>query len=396
MAELDGSIYFRQRTPDVFGAIKEGVEFGEMVGQRRKQRAIDDAYAQGMTTNPDGTVSVDSGKTVSALAKVGAGKEAMDFQEKALAQNAAQDKLKRERQMQNIDLISRVAPTIKDQTSYEAALNHLGQSGVDISQMPRAYDPGLVNRYASMALSAKDRFDNEFRERELISKSLDRKEARDERRFQAGIKIDEKRDQRIERDMQKLSKDISGTQEMLGALDEVEAKLGSPIENFKRDDSGNLSLDGKPVDLPGVSIPGLGRKTFYSNKARELNDAAARVFNATLKDRSGSAVTDPELARLRQEFSEGKYNTEAELVDALQRYKRQTQVVLKNREAAYNPDVVDRYTEQGGRTSRTIGSQEKTKGKTIVKTQTNQKTGEQRIVYSDGSTEIVSKVAGGR
>lgn len=34
--------------------------------------------------------------------------------------------------------------------------------------------------------------------------------------------------------------------------------------------------------------------------------------------------------------------------------------------------------------------------RTVVKTQTNQKTGEKRVVYSDGSTEIISSVAGGR
>lgn len=34
--------------------------------------------------------------------------------------------------------------------------------------------------------------------------------------------------------------------------------------------------------------------------------------------------------------------------------------------------------------------------KTVVKTQTNSKTGEKRIVYSDGSTEVVSNIAGGR
>jgi hypothetical protein len=34
--------------------------------------------------------------------------------------------------------------------------------------------------------------------------------------------------------------------------------------------------------------------------------------------------------------------------------------------------------------------------KAIVKTQTNQKTGEKRIVYSDGSVEVVSNMAGGR
>ena len=185
---------------------------------------------------------------------------------------------------------------------------------------------------------------------ELREKALDRKEQRDERRFLSGEKRNEKLDRNTEQDMQKLSKDLSGTQEMVGAVDEVEKILGGKLEDF--DTKNGLKKNGKNVDLPGVSIPLVGRTSFYDGDARNLNAAASRVFNATLKDRSGGAVTDNEMERLKREFNEGKYNTESEMIGAMQRYKRQLDVVMKNREAGYKPDVVKKYQDQGGRTSK--------------------------------------------
>jgi hypothetical protein len=185
---------------------------------------------------------------------------------------------------------------------------------------------------------------------ELREKSLDRREQRDERRFLSGEKRNEKIERNTEQDMQKLSKDLSGTQEMVGAVDEVEKILGGKLEDF--DTKNGLKKNGKNIDLPGVSIPLVGRTSFYDGDARDLNAAASRVFNATLKDRSGGAVTDNEMERLKREFNEGKYNTEAEMIGAMQRYKRQLDVVMKNREAGYKPDVVKKYQDQGGRTSR--------------------------------------------
>lgn len=203
---------------------------------------------------------------------------------------------------------------------------------------------------------------------EIAQKSLDRQEtakaqaaaredARSLRREMQEERLQTKREREDESDVQKLSKDVKGTQEMLGALDEVEQKLGGRLEDFSRDESGNLMKGGKPVDLPGISVPGYGRVTAFSSSARELQGAADRVFNATLKDRSGGAVTDNELDRLKREFNQGKYNTEPELIDALQRYKRQTALVLKNREAGYKPNIVETYKTQGGRTSGSLGTQ---------------------------------------
>lgn len=166
-------------------------------------------------------------------------------------------------------------------------------------------------------------------------------------------RIDDKRERQVETDMQKLSKDIAGAQGATAALDEVEGILGFKVDDA--DVSGeDLKVQGKKLDLPGVSVPGIGRVSAYSGKARDLQGAAARVFNVELKDRSGAAVTNPELQRLKTEFGEGKFNNEKEMVGALQRYKRALKQELQNREAAYNKEVVSRYKDQGARTSETI------------------------------------------
>lgn len=73
----------------------------------------------------------------------------------------------------------------------------LGLNNTD--KWPEQFDPTFLQRWQTAVTSGKEQVDNKFREQEmqlkekdLISRGLDRKEARDERRFQAGIKLDEK------------------------------------------------------------------------------------------------------------------------------------------------------------------------------------------------------------
>lgn len=194
-------------------------------------------------------------------------------------------------------------------------------------------------------------FDNQYRRDSLASDAANRAEARRERQYLAGVSRQEKSDLKTDSDVQKLSKEVSGVQDATNALDEVERELGFPIDSANVVD-GKVSVQGREIDLPGVSIPLLGRVSAYSDKAQNLQSAASKVFNTVLKDRSGAAVTNTELERLKTEFGEGKYNTESQMVAALQRYKRGVQNELRNREAGFRPEVVNRYAEQGGRTSR--------------------------------------------
>lgn len=158
-----------------------------------------------------------------------------------------------------------------------------------------------------------------------------------------------------EKNTQKLSKELLGPQALDNAVRDIEEKLGGPLSSFsfKGED---LYQNGKKRDLPGVNVPGIGNLSFYSGEARELDGAMSAVFNMTLKDRSGAAVTDNELERLKKEFSDGKYNTEPQKIKALQAYQRRVQEVMHNREAGYKPEIVNEYSDRGGRTSKDINS----------------------------------------
>ena len=159
----------------------------------------------------------------------------------------------------------------------------------------------------------------------------------------------EKRAQETERDVQKLSKDISGIQGINNAVKSVEDIIGFNLNEY---DPKTNKVKGEPVkDLPGVSVPGIGRVSFYNEDARAVETAISKVFNTELKDRSGAAVTTPEMERLKIEFASGKFNTEPEMITALKRYKELATQELKNREAAYPSEVKETYKQRGGQTS---------------------------------------------
>lgn len=316
-----------------------------MQQEQNDQNTLSSLLKKNVVTDASGRSSLNQQAALSDMYKVNPQK-AMAFQEQLKGMDL--DKLKRDTEISKQFAWS-VTP--ENYSGYRQKMIELGVMNAE--KLPEMYSPEFVKRWQIGTLEGEKQVDMMFKERQLQSDSLNRKESRDERRFLLGQKVEDKKEEKINSDLQKLSKEVSGTQDMLGALDEVETKLGGKVESFKFGENGEVLKDGKKVDLPGASVPGLGRVTFYDERARELKGAASRVFNATLKDRSGGAVTDNELERLRIEFNEGKYNTEKELIDALQRYKRQTLVVLKNREAGFRPEVVNRYTEQGGRTSLT-------------------------------------------
>lgn len=348
---IDYNILLQNRgtQSDPGAAMERGMKMGDMMNKRKEDDALKSAFKAGVVQNADGTQSVDHKRTMAELYKVNPEK-AMAYGAEMEARETQKQKATYEKQLRDAQATAQIAYSVNSPETFKAGLAEAERMGLPVEQFKNmsfnefmAVKPTVVGR----AVSVLDRM-------QMENDRLNRQESRDERRFQHGIKTDERKDRQQEQDVQKLSKDVAGTQDMIGALDEVEQKLGGKLESFGKSKSGDLIKDGKKVDLPGVSLPGVGRTSFYSSEARDLNSAAARVFNATLKDRSGGAVTDNEMERLRREFNEGKYNTEPELVAALQRYKRQTAFVLKNREAGYNPEVVAKYTDQGGRTSKTI------------------------------------------
>ena len=174
----------------------------------------------------------------------------------------------------------------------------------------------------------------------------DRKEQRDREEKRVG-------DDAANKATERLSHNLGNSQDAVRTLKDVESQIGFSLDDY--DTKTNRAFNSEKgkdsaVDLPGVSIPGLGRVTAFSGAGRSLNDTAVKLFNIKLKDRSGSAVTSPELERLNAEFSQGKFNSEPELLRAMQDYKRALMGTMKDIEAA-NPSAASRYAEQGGTTS---------------------------------------------
>lgn len=167
---------------------------------------------------------------------------------------------------------------------------------------------------------------------------------------------EDRKAQVLEKDVQKLADNLGNSQEIMGSLKGVNDVLGFDFDKAQFN-NGKLLVDGKEKDLPGLSVPGFGRVSALSHDARKLQSAMAKVFNVELKDRSGAAVTSNELERLKNEFSTGKFSTEPEMIEALQRYKQAAQRAIQNREAAFRPEVVNEYAGRGGFTSKQIGPQ---------------------------------------
>jgi hypothetical protein len=164
----------------------------------------------------------------------------------------------------------------------------------------------------------------------------------------AGSRIGRAEDDRIERDVQKMADKVSNPQDLQNSLGALEKALGFQLNDY---DDTTGTVKGKKIQLPGTAVPGVGRVTFYDKDARNLQSKFARIFNVELKDRSGAAVTSPEMARMKEEFAAGRFNTEQELIGAVKAYKAAATQELKNREAAFRGQVKERYRSRGGQLS---------------------------------------------
>lgn len=161
-----------------------------------------------------------------------------------------------------------------------------------------------------------------------------------------------KKNEAIDKKTQKLQADLNQSQAVATTISSVEDLLGFNLDDI---DLTTGKVKGESVDLPGVNIPGKGRTTFYSSEARELDDTMSKLFNVELKNRSGVAVTPPELQNLKREFSEGKFNTEEEKLKALKRFKQALKKAFANIEAGYPKEVISEYQDRGGFTSDRFG-----------------------------------------
>jgi hypothetical protein len=119
---------------------------------------------------PNGQVMQDRGKTLTELLKVNpmaAYQQQKQFESDDLIKNQAMVKTN----LEKIDLASRLLSGVKDQDSFDQAIETGKKLGIDTSAMGKYYDPNLVNRYQMMSLSAKENLDKQFKDLDYKIKS---------------------------------------------------------------------------------------------------------------------------------------------------------------------------------------------------------------------------------
>lgn len=234
---IDSSIYFQQQTPDIAGALQRGMNFRQMLDQRSKQSAIEDAYRQGAVVNPDGTTTIDANKTMSALAKADP-QQAMEFQRNQIALAQQKEKLNQEKRAHTVDMISRVAPSMTDQSSYEKGIAQLKSQGVDMSNVPQTFDPQYMSNIHAMALSAKDQMELANKDRDFGAKQKEL----DLKHEENSIKRDQVSSEKVDKLAKDFKNDMDADRGRSGNFGQISAKvqqadrLKTLVQSYKNGD----------------------------------------------------------------------------------------------------------------------------------------------------------------
>ena len=96
--------------------------------------------------------------------------------------------------------------------------------------------------------------------------------------------------------------------------------------------------------LEGTIIP----YVFIGEEGRKNRSVFARLLNTTLKDRSGSAVTPPELERLKEEFNAGGFKTDEDYRNAFGVFKRILNQTIQQATIGYDPEAFREWQNRGG------------------------------------------------
>lgn len=96
--------------------------------------------------------------------------------------------------------------------------------------------------------------------------------------------------------------------------------------------------------LEGTIIP----YVFIGEEGRKNRAVLAKLFNITLKDRSGAAVTLPELERLKEEFNAGGFKTDEDYRNAFGVFKRILNQTIQQAAIGYDPEAFSEWQNRGG------------------------------------------------
>src|SRR5258706_5815706 len=138
-------------------------------------------------------------------------------------------------------------------------------------------------------------------------------------------------------------------QQLGGALEkanlpEADSVLGAVEDSLKKNPQIAEYISGPKSILPDMVV---------GNDIAQGRQAFSKLFNITLKNRSGSAVTNQELDRLKQEFATGAFKTDKQLQGAVEQARNIINKHYASVTAGFGKDALDAYNENirgfGGR-----------------------------------------------
>lgn len=152
MAQIDSSIYFQQQPNDFMGSIQKGMSLGDKLRGQQKERNINDAYAESMKINPDGSRSLNREALLGNLLKGGYGSEAgqMSAQWQKDADAKTQQQIENDLRRQQI---------YSDMNLKKQAFG-LDSAKFDFEKQKALIDASKKNTPAALNSSDKQRYDN--------------------------------------------------------------------------------------------------------------------------------------------------------------------------------------------------------------------------------------------
>lgn len=175
---------------------------------------------------------------------------------------------------------------------------------------------------------------NSFREQQL---ALQRQQQEFQREIQRqGIEL--KRTQVETTQGQVMARNVQGLGTALerASLPEADAVLRGVEDALKKIPDLAAYISGPKSLLPDIAIP---------QAIREGRQAAQKLFNITLKNRSGAAVTIPEFERLKQEFATGAWKDPKQFKAGIEQARKIISDHYRSIAAGFGPEVLKAYNE---------------------------------------------------
>lgn len=151
--------------------------------------------------------------------------------------------------------------------------------------------------------------------------------------------------------IEKFGDTLAPIQKAIADIDAVSGPLGHNIEDLVFDEKKGkvYGKDGKEVDAPGYVIAGDVWSTPGDARATSYKAAFQTLTNNYLKEMSGAAVSNQEMARVKTAWGLAQTTgSEYNMLKALSLYRKAMIKASKNAQARYKKSTVKEYQNRGG------------------------------------------------